>query len=85
MPRNDMNPSDPARNGIYRFIQGLMIADMAVGAGLVLAGLLLGPRRDLVLLGAGLGIIGGALFLFFRALARNAEVRRGPPNAPPRR
>jgi hypothetical protein len=64
-----------------------MIIDMGVGAGLVVAGLLLGPMTALVLLGAGLGIIGGALFLFFRALAaRHAaaphSADRGPPNPP---
>lgn len=75
MTRNNGSPSNPARDSIYRFIQGLMVVDMGVGAGLVLAGFLLGPRRDLILVGAGLGIIGGALFLFFRALARKATAR----------
>ena len=49
-----------------------MILDMLVGAVLIVLGLIVMPAPELVVLGAGLAVIGGGLFLFFRRLARRA-------------
>jgi hypothetical protein len=60
------------RDGVYRLILALMLADIVVGVGLVLLGALVIDERALVIAGAGLALIGFVLFLFFRRLGARA-------------
>ena len=85
-PENEMRPDErtkparPPRDGIYRFILGVMLFDLALGIVLAAAGATVLASREVAFTGLGLAAIGGALFFFFRMLGRReAERRRAPP------
>lgn len=67
---------DPRRDGIYRAIHTLFIADIVLGLALGIAGKWPLGVPAIAWTGVGLAATGLALLLFFRYLARRAA--RGP-------
>jgi Na+-transporting NADH:ubiquinone oxidoreductase subunit NqrB len=70
---NAKAPVQPSRDAIYRLIQWVMLGDILIGVVFVGIGALVDEPAFMVV-GAGLALIGFALFLFFRFLARRAAV-----------
>jgi hypothetical protein len=77
MPETATPPPEggPDREPIYRAIRWLMVADMALGAGLVVFGGEIFGTRSIRYAGAILAAIGAALFLLLGRLARQARNR----------
>ncbi|MDJ0946180.1 MAG: hypothetical protein QNJ30_22250 [Kiloniellales bacterium] len=67
-------PPDP----IYRIILWVLVADVVIGACLALAGEFIWPSDALRYSGAGLAVLAGLLYLFFRWLGRRAGRREWP-------
>lgn len=67
-------PPDP----IYRIILWVLVADVVIGAGLVLAGEFVWPSAVLRYTGAGLAVVAGLIYLFFRWLGRREGGREWP-------
>ena len=69
-------PTDPLdREPIYRVIRIVMASDVILGLLLMIFGPMLTGVAGLRLLGAGLCLIGAALYLFFGRLATKARRR----------
>lgn len=72
------NPaSRPDRDAVYRLIQWVMLGDVAIGIVLVGIGAVVMDEPAFVIIGVALAVIGFALFLFFRMLARRAGAAAG--------
>ena len=70
------DPKDhPKHDGIYRAIQGLMLANLFVGGLLILLGEGYFKSQPLTEFGFMLGLIGALLYFFFRWLATRAARR----------
>jgi len=63
----------PDRDAIYRLIQWVMLSDVLIGIVLMAVGAFILDARAMVIAGAGLAVIGAAMFFFFRLLARRAR------------
>jgi len=70
-------------SGIYRFILWLMVATVVCGVILAIAGETLARDPALSRLGAGMALIGGAVYGFFRWRGRREAARRGQSPARP--
>ena len=66
-------PPDP----IYRIILWVLVADVVLGAFLALAGEFIWPSAVLRYTGAGLAVVAGLLYFFFRWLGRREAGRQG--------
>lgn len=73
--QEDDPKDDPQQNGIYRAIQGLMLANLFVGGLLILLGEGYFKSQPLTEFGFILGLIGALLYFFFRWLATRAARR----------
>lgn len=71
-PRLDNTRMEPRQDGIYVWLQRVMVADMAIGLIVAIVGWFAGDR-NIVMIGLGLAAIGAALFLFFTMLADKFE------------
>ena len=70
------NPSaDPTRDPIYRTIRRLMLIDILLGLFLLLFGGPVFGLQALTIIGAGMALIGVALYVFFGRLAESAWSR----------
>ena len=78
-PSSNGPTSHPERDGIYRIILWVLVADVILGAVLTIAGETVLGNPVLSRVGFGMAIIGAVLYFFFRWLgAREAKRRRGP-------
>jgi len=71
----EKQPSDPRRSGIYRVIQLVALADLALGLGMLSLGPAILGTDAFRNIGLGLAIAGGLVFAFFTWLAAEAARR----------
>lgn len=80
-PTSDVPPSDPRRDGIYRTILWVLVANVMLGAVLTVAGESFLNNPALSRVGFGMAIIGAVLYAVFRWLgAKEANRRRQKPD-----
>ena len=68
----------PERDGIYRTILWVLVADVMLGAVLTVAGESVLNSPALSRIGFGMAIVGAALYVFFRWLGAKEARRRRP-------
>ena len=69
--------ADPTRDPIYRTIRRLMLIDILLGLFLLLFGGPVFGIQAFTIIGAGMAVIGVALYVFFGRLAESARSRAG--------